>query len=109
MNNKRVGRLFKSIVRHSIRASIVKIFCLLPKVASASEIDSDHISTVLQGLIHLLTSTPAKLLFVVSIIGVGYATLYLGQLPKERALAVVVGIGIIFSASYIAQQLGFAV
>lgn len=70
--------------------------------------DSDMLSSVLSGLISMLTSTPAKLMFVLSIIGVGYGTLALGQIPKERAVTIVIGIGIIFSASYIAQKMGLA-
>ena len=63
-------------------------------------------SSVLSGLIDLLTSTPARLMFVVAIIGVGYGTLALGKIPKEKAVAIVIGIGIVFSASFIAQKMG---
>jgi type IV secretory pathway VirB2 component (pilin) len=66
------------------------------------------LSSVLTSLIKLLTSTPARLLFVLSIIGIGYGTLALGRIPKEKAVAAVVGIGIVFSASYIAQKLGLS-
>ncbi len=66
----------------------------------------DMISTVLSGLIDLLTSAPARLVFVAAIIGVGFATLHLGKVPKGKAIAIVIGIGIVFSASYIAQKIG---
>ena len=94
---------------HTTRIITLCISLSLPACSWASRLDQDRISPVLQGLIDLLTSTPAKLLFIVSIIGVGYGTLYIGKIPKERAIAIIVGIGIIFSASYIAKQMGFTV
>ncbi len=78
----------------------------LPSMALASSGSGDMISSVLSGLINLLTSTPARLMFVVAIIGVGYGTLALGKIPKEKAISVVIGIGIVFSASFIAQKMG---
>lgn len=87
---------------------IVSSLLCLPTMAlaSASDIGSDKISTVLGGLVNLLTSTPAKVLFVLSIIGIGYGWLHLGKIPKEQAIASIIGIGIVFSAGYIAQQCG---
>ena len=61
--------------------------------------------SILQGLINLLNSDVARVLFILAIIGVGFSWLYLGQIPKRQALGVIMGIGIVFSASYIAQQL----
>jgi type IV secretory pathway VirB2 component (pilin) len=81
------------------------MFLLAPTIALAS--GDDDLSNVLQSFIDLLQSTPARLLAVVAIIGVGYGTLYLGKIPKERAVAIVIGIGIIFGATYIVQQLGY--
>ncbi|MDF1796450.1 MAG: TrbC/VirB2 family protein [Coxiellaceae bacterium] len=78
----------------------------LPCSLFAAGSGGDVISNVLRGLIDLLTSTPARLVFVVAIIGVGYGTLALGKIPKQRAIATVIGIGIVFSASYIAQKIG---
>ncbi len=75
--------------------------------AYSSDINSDQLSSVLNALVDLVTSTPAKILLVLAIIGVGYSTLALGKMNKSHALGVVIGIGIIFSAGYIAQQLGF--
>jgi len=80
------------------------VMSLSPSLALADS--SDMISSVLDGLISLLTSTPARLMFVVAIIGVGYGTLALGKIPKEKSVAIIVGIGIVFSASYIAQKMG---
>lgn len=77
-----------------------------PSLALADTGGGDMISSVLSGLISVLTSTPARLMFVVAIIGVGYGTLALGKIPKEKAVAIVIGIGIVFSASFIAQKMG---
>lgn len=62
--------------------------------------------TILKALIHLLTSDIAKIIFVLSIIGVGYAWLFMGRIPKSAAVAAIIGIGLVFSAPYIANQLG---
>jgi type IV secretory pathway VirB2 component (pilin) len=93
---------FKKISKLSLSGLI---FFFLPSLASADN-GSDMLSSVLSGLISLLTSTPARLMFVIAIIGVGYGTLALGKIPKEKAVAIVVGVGIVFSASYIAQKMG---
>ena len=86
----------------------VSILALIfsPSLAFADSGSSDMLSSVLGGLIGILTSTPARLMFVVAIIGVGYGTLALGKIPKEKAVAIVIGIGIVFSASFIAQKMG---
>jgi len=80
-------------------------FLLLPNAVFAST-SSDQITPILNGVIQLLSSGIARLIFVLAIVGVGYGWLYLGRLPKERAIAAIVGIGIVFSATWIAQQLG---
>lgn len=61
---------------------------------------------LIQGLIDLLCSDIARAIFVLVIICIGYTWLYLGRLPKAWAIAAIGGIGLIFSASYIAQKLG---
>ena len=53
-----------------------------------------------------ITSGPAKVIFLLSIIGVGYGTLALGRLDKNRAVSIVTGIGLIYSAGYLAQHFG---
>ena len=68
--------------------------------------DGFQLANILQALIQLLNSDIARIIFVLSIIGVGYGWLYMGRIPHGRAIGAIVGIGIVFSASYIAQQLG---
>ncbi|MBV52632.1 MAG: hypothetical protein CL816_01040 [Coxiellaceae bacterium] len=72
----------------------------------SNDIDSDQITNVLNALVDLVTSAPAKILLVLAIIGVGYSTLALGKMNKSHALGVIIGIGVVFSAGYIAEQLG---
>lgn len=67
---------------------------------------STKIDSVLQALLDYLTSTPARIIAVLAIVGVGYATLHLGRMPKQRAISVVVGIGIIFGGAALLQMLG---
>lgn len=94
-----------SLKKIFIRYLFILTLIFSPSLALAST-GQDTLTSVLSGLIGLLTSTPARLVFVISIIGVGYGTLALGKIPKERAMAIVIGIGIVFSASYIAQKMG---
>ncbi len=67
---------------------------------------STAIDKVLQALLDYLTSTPARIIAVLAIVSVGYATLHLGRLQKNKAISVVVGIGIIFGGAAIMQMLG---
>jgi type IV secretory pathway VirB2 component (pilin) len=84
------------------------VFFVLPVrgYCYGGDIDSDMISSVLNSLVDLVTSTPAKILFVLAIIGVGYGTLVLGRIERSRAIGIILGVGIIFSSGYIANQLG---
>jgi type IV secretory pathway VirB2 component (pilin) len=68
--------------------------------------EQTKIDSVLQALLNYLTSSPARLLAVLAIVGVGYSTLYLGRMPKQRAVSVVLGIGIIFGSAAILRMLG---
>lgn len=67
---------------------------------------STQIDKVLQALLDYLTSTPARIIAVLAIVGVGYATLHIGRMQKQKAIAVVVGIGIIFGGAAVLQMLG---
>lgn len=60
----------------------------------------------LEGLVNLLNGSVARVIFVLAIIGIGYGWLYLGRVPKEKAIGGIIGIGIVFSASYIAHKIG---
>lgn len=81
----------------------------VPSMAFARSTDQDMISTILEGGLNLLTSKPAVAMFLISIVWVGYQTFGTGKFPKERGLMIMVGIGIVFSATYIAKQIGVAV
>ena len=82
------------------------LFLPISSFSYSNDIDSDQITSVLNSLVDLVTSAPAKILLVLAIIGVGYSTLALGKMNKSHALGVIIGIGVIFSAGYIAEQLG---
>jgi type IV secretory pathway VirB2 component (pilin) len=66
---------------------------------------STKIDKVLQALLDYLTSSPARIIAVLAIVSVGYATLHLGRLQKQKAISVVVGIGIIFGGAAVMQML----
>lgn len=80
----------------------------LPVYAVADGLEGDALTTVLNGVINLLTSTPARLLAVIAIIGIGYSTIALGTIPKSRAISTIVGLGFVFGASFILQSLGLS-
>ncbi len=83
---------------------LLSILILNPVFAYSGQ--STKIDTVLQALLDYLTSTPARIIAVLAIVGVGYATLHLGRMPKQRAISVVIGIGIIFGGAALLQMLG---
>ena len=86
--------------------NILLILMVFPGLVYAADINSDKLDSVLQGLVNFITSGPAKAIFVLAIVGVGYGTLALGRIDKTRAVSIVIGVGMIYSAGYIAQQLG---
>lgn len=71
------------------------MFLFMPTLALADTTLTD----VLQHALDYLTSTPARVLATIAIVGVGYASWHLGKIPKERAIAIIVGIGIVFGAT----------
>ena len=79
--------------------------CLLLPVGAYAG-DDFALTTVLNSLSTLLTGAIAKAIFMLAIIGVGYAWLYLGKMPTSRAMGVIIGIGIIYGASYLSKNLG---
>lgn len=85
---------------------MIGMILLLP-VAYASG-GGDVISQVLENCLSLLQSKIARLVAVIAIVGVGYATVFLGRIPKERAAAIVLGIGLIYGAGFIVEKLGYA-
>lgn len=81
----------------------VLILMCTPSAAFAYTAGGDMFDSILKGLLDFLTSTPARIIAIIAIIGVGYATLSMGKMPKDKAICTVVGIGLVFGASYIAQ------
>jgi len=82
------------------------LFFILSRPVFSYNGQSTEIDKVLQALLDYLTSTPARIIAVLAIVSVGYATLHLGRVQKQRAIAVVVGIGIIFGGAAMLQMLG---
>ena len=100
----------KKLCGFFIRCYFFIAFLILPSMAFAGTTYGDDssttIETVLHNLIGYLTSTPARGLAVVAIIGIGYSTWHLGKIPKEKAMAIIIGIGIVFGATTLAKMLG---
>lgn len=81
---------------------------LIPMQAFASDLDGFAITGILTRLIALLNHEVTRLCFVLALIAIGYGWLYLGRIPKEKAIGAIVGVGLIASSSYIAKWLGVA-
>ena len=85
-------------------------FSFLSTYGSLAVADSgSQITTVLTKLVELLQSNIARCIAVLAIVAVGYGTVYMGKIPKERAMSIVLGICIIFGAKFILQSLGYGV
>jgi type IV secretory pathway VirB2 component (pilin) len=85
---------------------LIYISLLLSNTVLAGNAQQTKIDSVLQALLNYLTAAPARIIAVLAIVAVGYGTLHLGRMPKQRAISVVVGIGIIFGGAAILQMLG---
>jgi len=98
-------RLFK-LKRKKTRI-IAGLLSASPSLALADS-SGFKLDSILGSLTTLLNGDIARAVFVLGIVGVGYGWLYMGAIPKNKAIGVIAGIGIVFSASYIAQQLGIS-
>ena len=79
----------------------ILVSMLLPVPCFAS-LGGNDIATALNNLVDLITGEIGTTLCTLAIIGVGFAWLKFGKIEKEIALSVILGIGIIYSASYLA-------
>ena len=91
------------INRYYVRCHICLLIFLTPTAVFAANTKIDE---VLSKFLDYLTSTPARILATIAVVGVGYATWHLGKIPKEKAIAVIIGIGIVFGGASILQMLG---
>lgn len=66
--------------------------------------DQDQLSNVLRGVTDFITGKVGSALCTLAIIGVGFLWLKAGRIEKEQAIATAVGIGVIYSASYIVSS-----
>jgi type IV secretory pathway VirB2 component (pilin) len=66
---------------------------------------NDVLSTALQNLAGYLSSTPAAAIGVLAIMGIGYAAIAMGKIPKHQAITIIIGIGVIYSAAFLMNKL----
>lgn len=78
----------------------------LNPLAAFASLGNNAIANGLDNLIDLITGEVGTSLCTLAIIGVGFLWLKLGKLEKEQALAVIIGIGVIYSASWLAAEFG---
>jgi len=97
----------KRLIKRNIkkRRVMAGLLSASPSLALADS-SGFKLDSILSALISLLNGDIARVIFILGIIGVGYGWLGKGVIPKNRAIGVIAGIGVVFSASYIAQQLG---
>ncbi len=80
---------------------LLGMFLTTPAFAFSFGTGQDKLTAALGSLGDYLASGPAAVLGLVAIIGVGYATLFLGKLPKEKAMGIVLGLGIVYGAGFL--------
>jgi len=90
-----------------LRKTIPAVWGLTASVACADS--SSQITSILTKVVDLLQSNIARCLAVIAIVAVGYGTVYLGRIPKERAVSIVLGICIVFGAKFILETLGYGI
>ena len=78
----------------------VLISMLLPVPCFAS-LGGNDIATALNNVRDLITGEIGTTLCTLAVIGVGFAWLKFGKIEKEVALTAILGIGVIYSASYL--------
>jgi type IV secretory pathway VirB2 component (pilin) len=102
-------RIQKKLQRSSLKYAFILILLFSPTLVLADDIgglNSDMLASILQSLITLLTSTYARLFMVIAIVAVGYLWMWKGSIPSGRAISTLIGIGIVFSASFLCTTLG---
>ena len=90
-----------------LRKIILAVWGLTASVALADS--GSQITSILTKVVDLLQSNIARCLAVIAIVAVGYGTVYLGRIPKERAVSIVLGICIVFGAKFILETLGYGI
>ncbi len=98
--------MFKNIMKYFSHSATMLVGMMLCTPVLASSLSSNKVSEVIDRVTDLITSDIGKGLCTLAIIGVGFGWLKLGRLEKEQALAVIIGIGVIYSAAYIVRQFG---
>ncbi len=98
--------MLKKQKKYLVKVILALIGSISCTPALASSLSSNKVSEVIERVTDLITSDIGKGLCTLAIIGVGFGWLKLGKLEKEQALAVIIGIGVIYSAAYIVRQFG---
>ena len=96
----------KIVIKYLIQI-LVGLFPLIAQASSFGDDGGFALTTALQNLIDLLSGKIGGAVCVLSIVGVGYAWLKAGRIEKNVAITTIVAISVIFSASWLAQDLGF--
>lgn len=84
----------------SVNHLILVVLCTMPSLGHAATIES-----IVKATTRYLTGGVAKAIGLLAIIGTGYLTLFAQKFPKEYFMMVLLGLGIIFGASTLYNQL----
>lgn len=76
------------------------MLCTMPSIGHAATIES-----IIKATTRYLVGGVAKAIGLLAIIGAGYLTLYAQEFPKKYFMMILLGLGIIFGASTIYNQL----
>ncbi len=89
---------FKKYYTHYLTKITVSLSFPLTAFASSGD---DKLKSALAGITDYITGTLGTSLCTLAIIGTGFLWLKTGHLEKEQAVGTMLGIGLIYSASYI--------
>jgi len=95
----------KTKLNHLLTKSSMALLLFISPYAFASS-GNTKIDEVLQNFLDYITSGPAHIIALLAIVGAGFATFKYGKLSKEKFMAIVIAVGIIFGSSDILNMLG---
>ncbi|MBB71499.1 MAG: hypothetical protein CMF50_03790 [Legionellales bacterium] len=99
--------MIKKHLPKAFKHPLTWLLCLFPQFAFAMS-SSNTLEKVLNGLVDITQSKIAALIGALAIIGLGYSAIN-NKLSKERAVVIALGIGLIYGAGWVMNQLGIGV
>ena len=100
MKSLRQKRSVKKAIQHILTAGVL----FSPLTAFAKSTKNNALVDVIHGLTDFITDDVGTALCTLAIIGTGFLWLKAGRIEKEHAIGTMLGIGLIYSASFIVKN-----